>query len=104
MTVALRLELDPRIARALDELRDLISARYPSATFSTGPRDDPEGISLTAVVDVEDADEVVPVFLPRLVEMQVEEGLPVYVVPLETPERVAALLRRQRERRPQALP
>jgi hypothetical protein len=35
-----------------------------------------------ATVDVEDTDAVVDVYIDRLVTLQIEEGLPVYVVPL----------------------
>jgi len=38
-------------------------------------------------VDVEDTDEVVDVFMDRLLEMEIEEGLPVYVIPIRPIER-----------------
>jgi hypothetical protein len=44
---------------------------------------------------VEDLDAVIAVFLDRLIDMQVEQGLPVYVVPAQPIERVLTRLRRQ---------
>ncbi|HET8626122.1 MAG TPA: hypothetical protein VFL91_01815 [Thermomicrobiales bacterium] len=87
-------ERDPRIQAALAELRDLIARRFPAATFTVSRGEDPEGIYLTPLVDVEDLDEVTDTVLDRLLDMQVEEGLPVYVVPDWPLERVRAHLRR----------
>lgn len=85
---------DPRIQAAIAELRGLIAARYPDATFTVYHGEDPEGIYLNAVVDVEDLDAVTDTFIGRLVDLQVEGGLPVYVT-LDWPiERVRAHLRR----------
>ncbi|MBI2861443.1 MAG: hypothetical protein HYX89_01340 [Chloroflexi bacterium] len=75
---------DPRIPTALAELKGMISQRYPQATFEVGVGEDPEGVYLTATVDVEDTTEVFDVVVDRLVEMEVEEGLPVYVVAEQT--------------------
>lgn len=45
--------------QAVAELQQLIQAHYPSAAFEVGPgADDPEGTYLTAIVDVDDQDEV----------------------------------------------
>jgi hypothetical protein len=81
---------DPRIQAALAELRETILRHFPEATFSVTLGEDPVGIYLNPVVDVEDLDEVADVFTDRLVDMQVEEGLPIYVIPLPPPERVRA--------------
>lgn len=86
---------DPRIRAALAELRALIARHFPAATFTIAREDDPEGVYLTVTVDVEDLDAVIAVFLDRLIDMQVEEGLPVYVVPEQPIERVLAQMRRQ---------
>lgn len=88
-------ENDPRIRAALIELRELIAARYPEATFDVVRGEDPAGIYLLPIVDVEDLDEVAAVFMPRLVDLQVDGGLPVYVLPDWPAERVRAHLRRQ---------
>lgn len=70
---------DPRIQAALTELRTLISIQYPDATFSLYHGADPDGMYLRALVDVEDLDEVMDVYMDRLVDLQVNDGLPVYV-------------------------
>ena len=44
-------------------------------------------------VDVEDTDEVYEVVAERLLELQVEEGLRLYVTPIRPVERVVAELR-----------
>jgi hypothetical protein len=82
MVAERHLDQDPRIEAALQELRALIHARYPTAAFLTFPGDDPAGMYLQAVVDVEDTDEVVDVIIDRLLAMQVDEGLPIYVIPV----------------------
>lgn len=83
---------DPRIKSAISELRELIARHYPTATFEVVRRDDPDGIYLIPTVDVNDLEEVAAVFEERLIDMQVEEGLPVYVVPDWPDERVRAQL------------
>lgn len=97
-------ETDPRIQRALAELRGLIAARYPSATFTVSGGDDPPGVYLTAVVDIDDVDEVADVFLDRLVALQVDDGLPVYVIPIEPLERTLETMRARDLGQPIALP
>lgn len=91
MSVKRASEMDPRIQSALAELRGIIQQRHPTATFRVSLGDDPEGVYLTAVVDVEDTDVVVDLFIDRLLELQIEEELPVYVIPVRPPNRVAAL-------------
>ena len=95
---------DPRIQAAIAELTGLIRARYPSASFTVGEGEDPEGVYVTATVDVEDTDEVVEVVSERLVTMQVEEGRPIHVIPARPIERVAAGLRERRERSAPSVP
>ena len=102
-------EDNPRIQAALAELRELVLQRFPAATFTVYRGDDPDGIYLTPVVDVEDLDEVIDAVLRRWVDMQVYEGLPVYVVPDWPIERLRQHLRRQAiqpvaERLPIAIP
>jgi hypothetical protein len=82
---------DPRARAALDELRELIAARYPTASFevSRGP-DDRRQILLRTVVDVDDPDEVLDLVGERLLQLQVEEQIPLHVIPVRTPERIVA--------------
>ncbi len=83
---------DPRIAGALNELEDRIRAHFPGATFAVTREDNPTGVYLTATVDLDDPDEVIDVIADRLLALEVDDGLAVYVVPVRTPERVAKLL------------
>lgn len=85
--------VDPRIESAVAELQGMIAARYPGATFGVAPGEDPDGTYVTATVDVEDTDEVFDVVVGRLLELQVDEGLPVHVLPVRPVERVIAELR-----------
>jgi hypothetical protein len=94
--------LTPRIKEAIKELGGLITAHFPQATFVIEEGFDPEGIYLLATVDIADTDEVIAVVGDRLVELQVDEGLPVYVTPLRPIERVIAELRKREAATPPA--
>jgi hypothetical protein len=72
---------------------ELITARFPQASFVVEEGCDPEGIYLLATVDIADTDEVMAVVGDRLVALQVEEGLPLYVTPLRPITRILAQLR-----------
>jgi hypothetical protein len=87
--------LTPRMQEALHELKGLITARFPQAAFVVEEGFDPEGVYLIPTVDIADTDEVIAVVGNRLVELQVDEGLPVYVTPLRPIERVVAELRKR---------
>jgi hypothetical protein len=78
---------------AVNELKELITARFPQASFVVEEGADPEGIFLVTTVDIADTDEVMDVIGDRLVELQVDEGLPLYVTPLRPVQRVIAELR-----------
>ena len=91
------IELDRRMQDAMDELQEAITDRYPGARFSLShPDDEPASLELTAVVDVDDPDDVLDLVVDRVVQLQVDDGLPIHVVPIRTPERVAVYLDRQR--------
>src|SRR3954447_10576878 len=96
---------DPRIKEAVEELRALIASRYPVASFDVFERDDPVGVRLRATVDVEDLDEVMDAVVDALYDIQVERGLPVYVMTQQPLSRVAEELRaRGKRRQPADLP
>jgi hypothetical protein len=82
----------PRMRAAIAELQDLIRAHYPNATFELAIGDDPDGVYLIATVDRDDPEEVMDVVVDRLLQLQNDEGVPLFVVPLRTPERRAAML------------
>jgi hypothetical protein len=90
----------PQIQGAVEELRTLIAARYPGTRFDVFERADPEGVRLQATVDVEDTDEVMDVVMDALYDIQVERGLPVYVVTEQPLPRVAEQLRARARRTP----
>jgi hypothetical protein len=90
-----------RLEAALAELRQLIAARYPQARFHVAPGpEDPQEIHLVATVDLDDPDEVLDVVMERMLDLQLEEGLPVYVSPRRTPQRRAVVWAAQRQRTP----
>jgi hypothetical protein len=92
------LQISPRMQEAIGELQGLIAERFPDATFVIREQYEPPGISLVATVDIDDTDEVIDIIGDRLVDLQVYESLPIYVVPLQPIERVMAELREQQAR------
>lgn len=91
--------LDPRRQLAVTELRGMIARRYPTATFDIGPgEEDLQVTHLTTTVDLDDPDEVADLVMDRMLELQLDEGISVYVIPIRTPERVARLRREQETR------
>jgi hypothetical protein len=84
------LELDPRMAAALEELAATISQHYPGSSFRVSRgEDDPTIVQLIATIDVEDTDPVLDVVMERLLELQ--ETLPVFVVTERPLERTIAM-------------
>jgi len=96
--------LDPRVTQAVSSLQTLILGRYPTASFATFQGEDPDGTYLRAAVDVDDPDEVMDLAIDRLLEYQLDEGLPVYLLPVRTDARIAAELKKRREPRKRTLP
>jgi hypothetical protein len=94
--------LTPRIKEAIDELKGLITAYFPQAAFVVEEEFDPEGTYLIPTVDIADTDDVIAVIGDRLLELQVDEGLPVYVTPLRPLDRVIAELRNREAATPPA--
>jgi hypothetical protein len=97
-------EITPQMQAALDELQGMIAARFPDATFVVQEQYDPPGIALVATVDIDDTDEIIDVIGDRLVDLQVYESLPVYVIPSQPIERVRAQFREQQARLAPFLP
>ena len=85
--------LTPAIEKAVNELEGVITKRFPQATFVVEEGADPKGIYLVTTVDIADTDEVIDLVGDRLIELQVDEGLPLYVTPLRPLARVIAQLR-----------
>lgn len=95
--------LTPAMEKVVNELKGTISARFPQASFVVEEGFDPKGIYLVTTVDIADTDEVIDAVGDRLLELQVDEGLPIYVTPLRPLQRVIAELR-EREHTPPASP
>jgi hypothetical protein len=66
-----QIHLTPRIQEAVEELKRLITERFPDASFVVEEGFDPEGTYLIPTVDIADTDEVIDVVGDRLVELQV---------------------------------
>jgi hypothetical protein len=60
----------------------LIRQVDPLATFQVVPGEDPTGTYVLATVDVEDTELVMDAYMDRLLTLQIDEGLPLYVLPL----------------------
>jgi len=97
-----QIHFTPRMQEVAEELKQLITARFPQAAFAIEEGFDPEGIYLITTVDIADTDDVIAVVGDRLVELQVDEGLPVYVTPLRPLDRVIADLRNRETATPPA--
>lgn len=90
----------PEMLAAIDEIKDLILQHFPDATFDNGPGEDPVGMYLIATVDLEDLGPVEDVFLDRLVDLQIDERIPLYVITSRPLARTIEMLARARERTP----
>lgn len=87
-----------RIQQALEELKGVIQAKYPDVQFeiTRGP-EDPRQINLLAKADIEDTDEIKDLIIDREFELQVEERLPIHVIPLWPEDRAHEELRKRRQ-------
>lgn len=89
---------DPRIQTAVHELQGMITRRYPDARFDVVRGDDPDGVYVWTEVDLDDPDPVIDIVLERMLELQEDERLPVYVIPVRTAERAAQVAAQARRR------
>ena len=97
--------LTPAMEKAVNELKGTIAERFPQASFVVEEGFDPKGMYLVTTVDIADTDEVMDAVGDRLLALQVEEGLPLYVSPLRPIQRVIAELReREQATSPSPLP
>src|SRR4051794_28065892 len=81
----------PRMQRALDELQRMIQGRWPAATFSmTRGHDDPGIVHLNTTVDIDDTEAVIDLVIERMLELQIDENLPVVVIPTRPMARILA--------------
>jgi len=77
----------------------MIARKYPGTSFQIGPGvDDERATHITAVVDLHDPDQVMDLVIDRLVTIQVDESLPISVIPIRTAERAAEIEQELRDR------
>ena len=90
---------NPRLRAAVSELQHMITKQYPEASFDVVQGDDPEGTYIWTAVDRDDPDSVLDVVIDRMLELQVEEQVPVHVIPIRTLEHQARMPRPSHPRR-----
>ncbi len=79
----------------MTEMKERIAQRFPMTIFEIYEGEDPDGIYLAAIIDTDDLEEATDLFRDRIVDLQVDEGLPLFVIPERTPEQTAAILARE---------
>ncbi|HZU07460.1 MAG TPA: hypothetical protein VFB73_15965 [Chloroflexota bacterium] len=98
-------KLSPRMQAAIEELKALVRAHYPDATFRVARSpEEPGSIELIATVDAADTDAVLDVVIDRVLQFQLEDRLPIHVIPVRPRERVLAMLREAQAERGEAPP
>ena len=83
MTLTLQ---DEKTQQVLAEVQARIKAAYPEATFTVAVGEDPVGIYVDAYTDAPDGFAVLDLVSDWLVELHVNEGLAIHVIPLPTPK------------------
>src|SRR5262245_21432862 len=97
--------LDPKLQAAVDELAGRIASSYPGAAFRVSHHPDDAGmVLLDAIVDMDDTEAVNDLILERMEQLRLDEGVPILVIPLRTPERVARLREAMQAARWSAIP
>ena len=80
---------DEKIQWAISEVQARIQAVYPDAVFRVSQGEDPVGIYIDAYTDAEDSFCVFDLVNDWLVDLSVNEGLSIHVIPL--PKEQAAM-------------
>lgn len=80
---------DEKTQRVLVEIQERIKAVYPETTFTVALGKEPVGIYLDAYTDAPDGFAVLDLVSDWLVDLNVNEGLVVHVIPLPTSARDA---------------
>lgn len=91
---------DPRIAALITDLEQRVNSVYPEVTFEIFDGDDPKGTYLRAIVDVEDPDDITDLIIEPLLQLQVEERLPLYFIAARPDQHPANSLPSGRRQRP----
>jgi hypothetical protein len=90
--------MTPEMKAAIAEMTQLISAGFPEAAFSVEYGEDPVGFYLITTIDLDDLEEVNDYFIDRLADLQVEDGLRLYVIPTRPVARAQEMMRREKAR------
>jgi hypothetical protein len=78
-----------QVQAAARELKTTILGKYPAATFRLSrAADDQRSWNLWTMVDIEDPDDVSDLVTERALDMRVEEGIPIHVVPIRDREKM----------------
>src|SRR3989344_5690124 len=90
--------IDSRSLMAIEELKGIVRERYPTATFEIARlEDDPTAWQLITTVDIENPHDVMDIVVDRVLTMQIEENIPVHVIPIRPLERVLEELNQRRK-------
>lgn len=73
---------EPRMQDAIAEIKSLVLDDYPDALFKAFPSSNVNGVYLRIIVDVEEPGDVSDLLLARMVEMHIDEELPIYPIPV----------------------
>ena len=73
---------DAKTQKAIDEMQRMIQAAYPEAHFRAYLGEDPAGVYLNAYTSAEDDFLVLDLISDRLVDLNIDEGVKLYVIPL----------------------
>ena len=92
-----RLKPNQRVRDAVSELKATIVAQYPTARFElVRAVDDPKNYDLLVMVASADPDEVLDLVVDRVVEMRVEQSIPLHVLAVQPDDRLAVAQSAQR--------
>lgn len=86
---------DDRMRAAVEELQSVIGEAFPGVEFEPYAWEDPEGLYLRTVVDIDDTEEVTDLVIDRLVRMYFDEQIPIHLIPVRTPERRKAMMEQE---------
>jgi hypothetical protein len=82
-----------QINTAIAEIKRLILQHYPDATFRVESGiDDPKAIHLVTIIDFEDTFDVLERVSERMMQIQINRGVPIFVIPMRPNERTLQML------------
>jgi hypothetical protein len=103
MGVSKRRHLDKPMLAAINEIEALILKSYPETAFLLDLETDSQAVYVIATVNVDDPEEIIDCYIDRILELQIEDGLPLHFVPIRTPERRDRMWAEQQHARPSTL-